>query len=263
MIRELVDICFNFTHKSFRNDEEAVVTRAVDAGVTTMIVTGSSTDESLSGIQLAERYPDNLYATVGVHPHLSREWQADTLARLHDLAQHPCIKAIGETGLDYNRNYSPHEDQRYAFEQQIELACELNLPLFLHERDAHEDFTTILRQFRNDLSDVVVHCFTGNEDQLERYLEMNLHIGITGWICDERRGVHLRELIKRIPPNRLMIETDAPYLVPRDLRPWPKARRNEPAFLAHILETVARSLNLDPDTVAEATTATARRFYRF
>jgi TatD DNase family protein len=263
MLRELVDSCFNFTNESFRKDEAAVIQRAIDAGVTTMMVTGSSADESLAGIQLAERYPENLYTTVGVHPHLSKEWQTNTLERLRKLAQHSRVKAIGETGLDYNRNFSPQKDQRYAFEQQMELACELDLPLFLHERDAHEEFTALLRQYRKDLNAVVVHCFTGNEDQLETYLEMDLHIGITGWICDERRGVHLQELITRIPSNRLMIETDAPYLVPRHLRPQPKARRNEPAFLPHILETVARSLDLDPTSVAQATTATARRFYRF
>lgn len=262
MPSELIDICFNFTHASFRKDEPAVIQRAIDAGVTAMMVTGSSVDESVAGIRLAERYPAHLYATVGVHPHLSREWQPDTQQRLRELAQHPRVRAIGEAGLDYNRNFSPHEDQRYAFERQMELACELDLPLFLHERDAHEEFTALLRQFRDDLNAVVVHCFTGNEAQLVTYLEMDLHIGITGWICDERRGVHLRELVKRIPPDRLMIETDAPYLVPRDLRPQPKARRNEPAFLPHIVETVARALDQDPTSVAQTTTATARRFYR-
>ena len=196
-----------------------------------------------------------------MYTHLSREWRPDTQRRLRELAQHPRVRAIGEAGLDYNRNFSPHEDQRYAFERQMELACELDLPLFLHERDAHEEFTALLRQFRDDLTAVVVHCFTGNEDQLVTYLEMDLHIGITGWICDERRGVHLRELVKRIPPDRLMIETDAPYLVPRDLRPQPKARRNEPAFLPHIVKTVARALDQDPASVAQTTTATARRFY--
>lgn len=261
MTHELVDICFNFTHSAFREDEEQVLQRAVNAGVRTMMVTGSSAEESQYCIELAERYPDYLYATVGVHPHLAKDWRPGTLERLRELAHHGRVKAIGEGGLDYNRNYSPHEAQRHACEQQIVLACELGLPLFLHERDAHEDLVSILEPYRSALDHVVVHCFTGTAEQLDNYLAMDLYIGITGWICDERRGHHLHELLNHIPLDRLMIETDAPYLLPRDMRPQPKGRRNEPAFLPHVLETVARCLELPPAQVAEATTANARRFY--
>jgi TatD DNase family protein len=259
---ELIDICFNFTHDAFRHDEQAVLARAIDAGVNTLMVTGSSVQESRYCVELAERYSQHLYATVGIHPHLSKDWTHDTLKQLCMMAQQEPVKAIGESGLDFNRDYSPRSAQRFAFEQQIKLACELGLPLFLHERDAHDDFIRILSPYRDKLSDVVIHCFTGTAEQLERYLDLDLHIGITGWICDERRGLHLQQLVRQIPLNRLMIETDAPYLVPRDLRPRPKGRRNEPSFLPHILNTVARCLDLDIETVASSTTNNARRFFR-
>jgi TatD DNase family protein len=262
MPHELIDICFNFTHSAFRKDEKAVLERALSGGVTVMMVTGSSVEDSSKAIELAERYPAHLFATAAVHPHHASGWTRDTRTRLRELAAHPKVKAIGEAGLDYNRTLSPPAAQRQAFEQQIELACELKLPLFLHLRDAQDDFLNILARNRNDLTDVVVHCFTGGGDELDAYLAMDLHIGITGWICDERRGLHLRQLVGRIPADRLMIETDAPYLVPRDLRPQPKGRRNEPAFLPHILAAVAGSLGRPEKEVAAATTATAKRFYR-
>lgn len=259
---ELVDICFNFTHKSFRSDEAAVLERACAAGVATMMVTGSNVEESRHAIMLAERYPARLFATVGIHPHHAEGWDADTRAQVRDLASHDKVKAIGEAGLDYHRNYSSPAAQRRAFEQQIELACELRLPLFLHLREAQADFVDILSRHRSALHDVVVHCFTGGADELEALLAMDLHIGITGWVCDERRGLHLCELLKRIPSERLMIETDAPYLVPRDLKPQPRGRRNEPAFLPHVLAAVAAARGESTDTVAVSTTATARRFFR-
>jgi TatD DNase family protein len=259
---ELIDICFNFTHNSFREDEMAVLDRARAAGVTTMMVTGSSVEDTRAAIDLAERYPAHLFATAGVHPHHARGWTRDTRTSLCELASHAKVKAIGEAGLDYNRNYSPPAAQRHAFEQQLQLACELKLPLFMHVRDAHEDLLSMLAGYRDKLTDAVVHCFTGDGDELDAYLAMDLHIGITGWLCDERRGLHLRSLLSRIPCDRLMIETDAPYLVPRDLRPQPRARRNEPAFLPHVLAAVARALERTPKGVAAATTATARRFYR-
>lgn len=260
---ELVDICFNFTHKSFRRDEAEVIERAVGAGVTTMIVTGSSVPESERGLELVHRYPKHLFATVGVHPHLARTWEGEaSCARLRELAADPKVRAVGEMGLDYNRNYSDPADQRRAFEAQLGLAIELRLPAFLHQRDAHGDFLAMLAAARPQLVDAVVHCFTGTAEELDAYLELDCHIGITGWICDERRGAHLRELVGRIPPERLMIETDAPYLLPRDLEPRPRDRRNEPAFLPHVLEAVARHTDHPPEEIARQTTVTAQRFFR-
>jgi TatD DNase family protein len=261
MHHELIDICFNFTHSAFRRDETAVLERAIAAGVGTALVTGSSVEESRYGVELAQRYPEHLYATVGVHPHLSRDWDETSYVRLRELAAHERVRGVGEAGLDYNRDYSPRPTQRHAFVQQMQLAAELGLPLFLHQRDAHGDFTALLREHRNALAPVVVHCFTGDLEQLDSYLDLDLHIGITGWICDERRGRHLCDLLPRIPRRRLMLETDAPYLVPRDLRPQPRDRRNEPAFLPHILNTVAACLGRTPECVAEDTTRTARDFF--
>jgi TatD DNase family protein len=167
--------------------------------------------------------------------------------------------AIGECGLDYNRNYSPHPAQEKWFVAQLELAAELGKPLFLHSRDAHPRFAEILRNLR--VGKAVAHCFTGEGPELRAYLELGLYIGITGWICDERRGAHLRPLVKEIPADRLLVETDAPYLTPRDLRPQPKARRNEPAFLPHILRAVAQARGEAPEALAAQTTRNARALF--
>ncbi len=178
------------------------------------------------------------------------------------MAEHPVVVAIGECGLDFNRDFSPRKEQRLAFTQQLEVAIETGLPAFCHERDSHNDFLAILHEYRPHLTNVIVHCFTGEQGQLETYLDLDAHIGITGWICDERRGHHLREFIHIIPDNRLMIETDAPYLLPRDLQPKPKSRRNEPAFLPHICKAVADSRNQSTEHVAACTTKTAKNFYQ-
>ncbi|AOV17618.1 hydrolase TatD [Acidihalobacter aeolianus] len=259
---ELVDICFNFAHSGFRADEHAVLKRALEVGVAQLLCTGSDLEDSLASVTLAERYPEHLYATVGVHPHRAVTWDDATAGTLRELAlAHPKIRAIGETGLDFNRDYAPRDVQERAFEAQLELAAELGLPAFLHEREAHAHFIAILRRHRERLSRAVVHCFTGTREELDAYLDLDLHIGITGWICDERRGHHLREFIGRIPPDRLMIETDAPYLLPRDMHPKPHSRRNEPAYLPHVLAAVAAAVGRPPEQVASETTATARAFY--
>ena len=261
MTAVLTDICFNFTHSSFRKDEAEVLQRAVDAGVTTMMVTGSNVEESEQCIVLAHKYPEHLHATAGVHPHLAKEWDTASPAAIRKMAADEKVRAIGECGLDHNRNYSPQDKQRYAFEAQLELAVETGLPVFLHERDAHDDFVKILEKYRPHLTAAVVHCFTGTQSQMETCLALDCHIGITGWICDERRGHHLQDFVGLIPADRLMIETDAPYLTPRDLKPQPKDRRNEPAFLPHICETVARARGETFAQTATATTQTAAAFF--
>jgi TatD DNase family protein len=150
-----------------------------------------------------------------------------------------------------------------VFRLQLELAVEIGKPVFLHQRDAHDAFTSILRDYLPSLAGGVAHCFTGDERELRDYLSMGLAIGITGWICDERRGRHLRELVRLIPLDRMMLETDAPYLLPRDLEPRPKSRRNEPRYLPHILETVAACRNESPAVIAAATTRNALAFFHF
>ena len=261
-MHELVDICVNFANKDFRRDEADVVARARDAGVTTWLVTGSTLADSRKGLRLAEAYPDTCYATVGIHPHHASDWDGTYADQLRALAGHAKVRALGEMGLDYNRNYSPPAVQRDVFEAQLVLACELGLPVFLHDREAHADFLPLIARYRDRLADGVVHCFTGTAEELDAYLDLDLHIGITGWICDERRGLHLRELVRRIPAERLMLETDAPYLLPRTIRPRPKSRRNEPAYLPWVVDAVAEARGEAPETVATSTAATARRFYR-
>lgn len=258
---ELVDIGFNFTHESFRKDEAALLARAVQAGVTTLIVTAASLEDSHQALALCERYSRHLFATAGVHPHLAREWGPDTQTGLKALTCNPKLKALGEMGLDYHRDYSPRARQRAAFEAQLELACELRLPVFLHERDAHEDFVCILARYRAQLTRVVVHCFTGSRQDLEAYVALDCHIGVTGWVCDERRGRHLHDLMGLIPPDRLMVETDAPYLLPRDLKFKPASRRNEPMYLPHIVNRIASLRGETPENLARTTTTTARTFY--
>jgi TatD DNase family protein len=238
---QLADIGANLTHSTFGHDLPDVVARAKGAGVAHIVVTGTAVDESLGATKIAERF--GLWATAGVHPHHARDCGPSTIPALRDIARHPRVVAIGECGLDFNRNYSPHPDQEKWFVAQLELGIELGKPLFLHSRDA------------------VAHCFTGEKQELHAYLELGLYIGITGWICDERRGQHLLGLVRDIPRDRLLLETDSPYLTPRDLRPQPKARRNEPAFLPHILRAVARALGRPPEEVAAETTRNAVTFF--
>lgn len=259
---ELVDIGVNLTHASFHRDLTEVMDRACAAGVSRMVVTGTSEAASRKAHELTLAHPSVLYATAGVHPHDARHWTSHTAETLQTLAAASQVVALGETGLDFNRDFSPRPVQERVFEQQLELAAELRMPVFMHERDAQERFLEILARHRPRLPAGVIHCFTGSREELAAYLDLDLHIGITGWICDERRGLHLRELVRQIPLSRLMLETDAPYLVPRDLRPKPRAGRNEPAFLPHILDTVAACLDLPSETVAKATTRTASDFFK-
>ena len=257
---QLVDIGANLTHPAFHSDLAVVLERAIATGVSSIVVTGTSVPESTNALKVSNTYPETLYATAGVHPHHARECDESTIPALRVLAQQPRVVAIGECGLDFNRNYSPHPDQEKWFAAQVGLACELGKPLFLHSRDSKDKFVEVLKQFK-DRPPAVAHCFTGDKAELHAYLDLGLYIGITGWICDERRGAHLLQLVKDIPADRLMLETDSPYLTPRDLKPQPKARRNEPAHLPHILRTVARALGKPPEAVAEETTRNARTFF--
>jgi TatD DNase family protein len=259
----LVDIGLNLAHDSFDHDRDHVVASAVAAGVRHMVITGSTLESTRAAIELARGAPDRFRATAGVHPHHAREFHAGDVATLRALLLEPEVGAAGECGLDYFRNFSPHGDQERVFRQQLVLAAELGKPVFLHQRDAHDAFMAILREFRDRLPAGVAHCFTGDERELRDYLDLDLSIGITGWICDERRGHHLRELVRGIPADRLMIETDAPYLMPRDLRPKPQSRRNEPKYLPHILATVAACRGESAAALAEATTRNALRFFGF
>ena len=262
---QLIDIGINLAHDSYDADRDAVIARAFGAGVGQLIVTGATLDSSAAALRLAQAHPLRLFATAGVHPHHAVDVTRDALPRLRALLAEPRVVAVGECGLDYFRDYSPRAAQREAFAMQLELAAECGKPLFLHQRDAHADFTAALRGHRDALQRGalrgVAHCFTGGEAELAVYLEMGLHIGVTGWICDERRGQHLQQLVRIIPAGRLLLETDGPYLLPRDLETRPASRRNEPAYLPHIAQVVAR---LRGETLAECaahTTAAAQDLF--
>jgi TatD DNase family protein len=260
-VTPLIDIGVNLTNKSLQADLEGVLRRAADAGVTQMVVTGTSCDDSRRAIELCAQHPATLVSTCGIHPHHASDWDERSYAQLGELARQDCVRAIGETGLDFNRNYSPSTKQELAFAQQMALAVELQMPLFCHQRDAHDRFVAMLRGQRERIPRVVVHCFTDTREALIDYLDLDCYIGITGWICDERRGLGLRELVRLIPAERLLLETDSPYLLPRNLEPKPASRINEPAWLAHIMREVALCLGRPPAFVAADSLQNSRRFF--
>jgi len=257
----LIDIGLNLGHDSYDADRDAVISRAQKAGVVQMIVTGATLEGSRKAIELARSRPRQLYATAGVHPHHATELTAESLTELEELARQPEVVAAGECGLDYFRDFSPRPVQQNAFHRQLELAAKVEKPVFLHQRDAHDDFLAILREHRKTLVGGVAHCFTGGAHELTAYLGLGFAIGITGWICDERRGAHLLPLVRDIPADRLLLETDGPYLLPRDLSPKPASRRNEPAYLPHIAEVVARARGELVTDLSRSSTAATRKLF--
>ncbi|MBN1430570.1 MAG: TatD family hydrolase [Anaerolineae bacterium] len=257
----LIDIGINLMHRSFSADRDQVMKRAQEAGVGIMIITGTSERGSRECAQFARKFPGVLYSTAGVHPHDAKHCTPNTIRTLQTLTRQSTVVAVGECGLDFNRDFSPRPVQEQWFEAQIELAGQVKKPLFMHERDAHQRFIEILKQHQGQYDRAVVHCFTGSIYEAKRYLDMGLHIGITGWICDDRRGKHLREVVRQIPLDRLMLETDAPFLTPRTMPARPKDGRNEPAFLPYVLKAVSQAVGKPEQEIAEATTRTARLFF--
>ncbi len=261
MTFDLIDIGANLTHDSFDTDRSDVIEAATAAGVSRMILTGASPIGSQEALALARQWPGKMYATAGMHPHHAADYSDDVHELFKTLHAEKEVVAVGECGLDYFRNFSPVDAQREAFRRQLELAEQSQLPVFLHQRDAHNDMMEILKPMMNTISRAVAHCFTGNEEELLAYIDMGLYIGITGWICDERRGAHLKDIVKHIPLDRLMLETDAPYLLPRSLRPKPRSRRNEPKYLPEVLRVVAEAMGQDEESIARHTTYNAEVFF--
>lgn len=261
-----IDIGVNLTGSSFQDDRDEVVQRALRSGVGVMIVTGTDLEHSRKAVELCRQYPGVLYATAGVHPHHADDYTEATGQQLAELCGQDCVVALGECGLDYNRNFSTGANQRAAFEAQLKLATAIEKPVFLHQREAHDDFIAMLRNARPQLSNAVAHCFTGTAAEVNEYLALDMYVGVTGWICDERRGRDLQQAVREIPLDRIMLETDAPYLLPRDLSKNPdealvKSRRNEPCYLPHIAETVSRYMGVDVEELKQAAVTNAKRFF--
>lgn len=262
MTYRLIDIGANLAHNSFDDDRAEVIQRAADAGVTRMILTGSSDDSNVQAAALAEASNGVLFSTAGVHPHHASDYTDESDELIRSLVDKDVVVAVGECGLDYFRNFSPREAQLNAFQRQLKIAADTGLPVFLHQRDAHDDFIDVLEPALPGLSRAVAHCFTGEHESLREYIALGLYIGITGWICDERRGKHLHDIVSFVPDDKLLIETDAPYLLPRTIQPKPKTRRNEPAYLTEVLRVVAEARGQSIEHVAQVTTENATRFFK-
>ena len=261
-MNKYIDIGVNLTGSSFKKDVANVIERAQQVGVKQMVVTGTNLLHSEHAIQLAEQYESTCYATVGLHPHDAGDYSSDTLSELRDMLQQKNVVAVGECGLDYNRNFSSRKDQIRAFEAQLELAIELQKPLFLHQRDAHEDLVSMLKSCRKDLGKVVAHCFTGTRGEVNDYMLLDMYVGVTGWICDERRGQGLQQAVKHIALDRIMLETDAPYLLPRDMQQKPSVKnRNEPCFMPHIASAVAEHMRLDEELLISSALENSQTFF--
>ena len=241
-----IDIGVNLTGSSFKKDLPEVIERARQAGVEKLIVTGTDVKHSEQAVDLTQKYASVCYATAGLHPHHASDYSSDLGSELRDMLNHKNVVAVGECGLDFNRNFSTRKEQIRAFEAQLEIAIETQKPVFLHQRDAHEDFISMIKSCRSELGKVVAHCFTGSIEEVNDCILLDMHIGVTGWICDERRGSLLQQAVKHVPLDRIMLETDAPYLLPRDLQEKPvEKNRNEPCFLPHVAQAVAKYMETE------------------
>ena len=257
----MIDIGVNLTNTRFDKDRDELILRAKSTGINAMLVTGTNIKESQKALQLASQHPNYLYATAGVHPHDADHVSEHYLQEIRTLTENNAVKAIGECGLDFNRNFSAPKQQEKVFAEQVALAAELQLPLFLHQRDAFSTWFQLLFPYLTSVPAMVSHCFTGSGDELEQCLSAGMYIGITGWVCDERRGKSLQALIPSIPLNRLMIETDAPYLTPRTIRPKPKSSRNEPSYLPYVVKKLAQLYQCNEQEVMDASSANAQRVF--
>jgi len=252
-MHEIADIACNFSSERFDKDLDEVINRAIANKITKFGLICSRMSDLNKLLKIYEQYSKSMFYTIGVHPHHANEINDGYLKKLKDVIATNNPHAIGETGLDFFRNLSTYEEQIYAFEEQIKIAIYTNKPLFLHQRDSHDDFIKILKKYSSDISKAVVHCFTGTQQQLDDYLELDCYIGVTGWICDEKRNVELRKTIKNIPLEKLMIETDCPYLIPKNLVEKPENNRNEPTNLNHIINEIAVLMEIDIDILRKQT----------
>ncbi|XP_071450628.1 3'-5' ssDNA/RNA exonuclease TatD [Hetaerina americana] len=279
----IVDVGANLTNKKFSRDLDSVIQRAKDAGVKKIMVTGASLKASKEALRLTRIYPGTLYSTAGIHPHDAKSWTDEYDEDLREIGRNTECVAIGECGLDYNRDFSPPEVQREVFEKQVKIACDLRKPLFLHERDAHEDLLKILQKYEDQLPAILIHCFTGTVEQAQKYLEMGFYLGLTGYLCKDKSDSGVRKLLEDglIPLEKLLVETDAPFMYPNTrasklpthvkealtersltfLHRYCTFQRNEPCSLPAIVEMIAAFMKKSPEEVALATAFNALKLF--
>ena len=250
----MFDIGANLTSSHFSDDLDSVLDESFEAGVKKICITSSNLQDVRNAKKITERNK-NLYYSVGFHPHNAKDFKIEFLKEMSIYLDDPRAICLGEMGLDFNRNFSSREEQILCFESQLSLANSINKPLFLHQRDAHDEFLSILDNYKFDQK-LIVHCFTGNLSELEDYLKRDFYIGITGWVCDLKRGLDLRECINHIPQDKLLIETDSPYLSPRK-----KIRRNEPKFLIDVAEEVARLRQQTKESIVKSSYENSLNFF--
>ena len=256
---KLFDIACNFISERFDSDLDDVISSAISKNVDKFLVVSAELDDTKKIQEIKCKYPENCLITLGVHPHHAKTFNDKSSMIMDTYIKDINPNSIGETGLDFFRNISSYDEQIYAFNEQIKLAIKFNKPLFLHQRESHEDFIKVLKNYTADLPPCVVHCFTGTQDELDAYLELDFFIGLTGWICDERRNKDLRSSIKNIPLDKLMIETDCPYLIPRNLKT--KNNRNEPKYLPHIANEISLLMDIPSDEIISRTYNNSIKFF--
>ncbi|THV57826.1 TatD family hydrolase [Chryseobacterium candidae] len=256
-----IDIGINLTNKQFYNEHEEIINRALDNGVEHMILTGTNVRGSKESAEIAEQYPEILFSTAGIHPHDAKSFNGQSIDELRKLLKQDHVISVGECGLDFDRDFSPRPMQEKCYQAHLELAIEVDKPLFLHERSAFKRFNDITDEYLAQLPEAVVHCFTGTLTEAKNYLDKGFYLGFTGAVSDEKRFKHLEEVIKYVPLDRMMIETDAPFMLPKNM-PRMQNRRNEPSFLPYVAQTIAHLKKIRISEVADETTETARNFFR-
>ena len=252
----LIDTHAHLVFEPLIDDIEVVLQRSIDAGVTRWITVGTNTAENRKSLEIAANH-DNLYAALGIHPHYAKDATADDLAILEKLATHEKVIAIGETGLDFHYNFSEQPAQKELFKKHIDLAAKLNLPLIIHSREAFEETKEILEKQGGGIEKIVFHCFTGTAEEAKVILEKGWYISFTG-VVTFKHADNVREAAKLVPLDRMMLETDCPYMTPAPMR---KQKVNEPALLTHTAKFLARLKGITFEAITKATTANAKTFF--